>query len=119
MTLAGFATFFLLAFAFYAAVQTPLAAFAKHWFICGAIVQYLCSLPMEKSAKALHDHMSAIGKPLPKSRDAILAAAKESPHLIPGFLLEKYNLWQSVSIFLGGALLCSIILMAISFLKFI
>lgn len=117
--LAGFALFLALAFMFRVVGQTPLAVFAKTWFIWGAIVQYLCSLPMDKTARALHSHVDAMGKPLPKSRDAILAMAEKNPYLIPGDLLEKYNFWQAISIFLGGALLCAIVLMAVSFLKFI
>ena len=117
--LAGMATFLLLAVVFRVAGAIPLAVFAKYWFIWGAIVQYLCSLPMDKTERQLHGHMAAIGRPLPKNRDAVLTLAKANRFLIPADLHESFDRWQVISMFLAGALLCAIVLMAISFLKFI
>lgn len=101
------------------AANTEVTAFAKNWFVVGAIVQYLCSLPMEKHASALHGYLASVGKQLPKSRDKVLAAAAANPSLIPGDLLSRYNFWQAISIFLGGPLLSSIVVMALSFVKFV
>ncbi|MCE4557879.1 hypothetical protein [Pelomonas cellulosilytica] len=117
--LLGLLLFWILAAVGRFIANTEVAAFAKNWFVFGAIVQYLCSLPMQKHASNLHGYLASVGKKLPKNRDQVLAAAAADPWLIPNDLLMKYNVWQAISIFLAGPLLCSIVIMALSFIKFV
>lgn len=117
--LLGLLLFWMLAAVGRFMANTEVAAFAKTWFVFGAMVQYLCSLPMQKHASNLHGYLASVGKKLPKSRDQVLAAAAADPWLIPNDLLRKYDFWQAISIFLAGPLLCSIVVMALSFIKFV